>query len=157
MALAARVTLASVFAYAAVGKATDPRSSPMVRSGASAELLLVAGLLANSTADLAAAGALVVLVGGVARTLATLAQGRRTPCRCLGRWSRAQLGWREVARNCSLALLAGLVAARGSVESPGLAAWCTVVAITGAGLLCAVVIAHGRRRAALRLVDQMIS
>ena len=129
----------------------------MVRAGASAELLLVAGLLANGTAHLAAAGALVVLGGGLARTLATLARGRRTPCRCLGRWSRAQLGWREVARDCSLALLAGLVATGRSVESPDVAAWCAVAAIAGAGLLCVVAIGHRRRRAALRLVEQMVS
>ena len=155
--LGARVVLVAVFAFAAVAKLADTRSSALVRSGAVAEAVLAAALLSNGTAQRAAGGASVILVGGAGWALAKLARGRRVPCRCFGRWSPTELGWHEVARNGSLAVLAGVVVGRGSEAAPGIATWCVVGGVGGVLALGLMALGYGRRRAALRLVGRMVS
>ncbi len=151
ISLGFRVALAATFALAAVGKLSDRRSSERVRVASAGELALVVGLLVDRSAVPAAIVALAVLVAGLLRSLWGLARGEESPCRCFGRWSPSQLGWREAARNGFLAALAGLVVVHGpSVTS--LTARLGVGAAAFLLALGAVFVGLARRRSALRLV-----
>jgi uncharacterized membrane protein YphA (DoxX/SURF4 family) len=69
------------------------------------EIILGAVLVMQLAPTLAAATALLVLVGFTVLILRRLAEGRRPPCACFGAWSTKPLGRGHVVRNlCFIAL-----------------------------------------------------
>jgi uncharacterized membrane protein YphA (DoxX/SURF4 family)/peroxiredoxin len=115
--LAARLTLAAVFAVAAAAKLVDREATrnSMAEFGVPGRLvegttvalplveLSVAGLLvASSTASRAADAALALLLLFAAAVGLALARGLRPDCGCFGARSQA-IGWRTLARNLVLA------------------------------------------------------
>jgi uncharacterized membrane protein YphA (DoxX/SURF4 family) len=72
------------------------------------ELVLGAVLVMQLAPTLAAAAALVVLVGFTALLLRRLAEGRHPPCACFGAWSSKPLGRGHVVRNLGFIALAAV-------------------------------------------------
>jgi len=126
--LIARLVLASVFAVAGLTKLSDragtrqvlidfgvsPKLAPSVAVALPiAELVLAAGLLLTELAWAASLGVLVLLAGFSVAIAVNLAHGRRPDCRCFGRIAAAPIGWRTLARNVVLGLVALFVLSRG--------------------------------------------
>jgi peroxiredoxin/uncharacterized membrane protein HdeD (DUF308 family) len=131
--LVARLVLGAVFLVAGVAKLVDRAGSRQAATdfGAPAFLagplsifvpfaeLAVAGLLVpKASAWWGAAGALALLLVFVAAIGANLARGRQPDCHCFGQLHSAPAGWRTLARNGALAVLAGFVVAAGRSD-PG--------------------------------------
>jgi hypothetical protein len=139
----ARLVLAGVFVVSAVAKLADRGGvrraivafgAPERAAGAigwlaiCAELVVAVALFSGRGRAAGAIGALA-LVGVFSAVLATaLARGRTAECRCFGRLSARELGWRSLTRNLLLAALAGYVAVDAAL--PGFAA----IAVVAAGL-----------------------
>lgn len=129
VALAARLVLAGVFVLAAAGKLRDRDGTrdTLEAFGVPASLavpgaaalpgveLIVAGLLVfDATAVAGALGALVLLGAFTAAITFNLAQGRRPDCNCFGQLHSRPVGSGTLARNATLAILAGLVLVAGN-------------------------------------------
>jgi uncharacterized membrane protein YphA (DoxX/SURF4 family)/thiol-disulfide isomerase/thioredoxin len=127
LAATARLILAAVFAVAGTGKLLDragtqqavtsfgvpSRLAPAVaRVLPLGELGVAVGLLPALSAREAALAALGLLGIFELAILASLARGRRPPCRCFGQLQSTPVGWSTVARNAGLAVLAAVVLAR---------------------------------------------
>jgi peroxiredoxin len=123
--LVARLILALIFAVSGAAKLADlagsrraaadfglPRAlaAPVGTLLPFAELALAAALLPTATARWAALGALGLLAAFTVAIGLALARGRRPECRCFGRIAAEPIGWRTLARNGVLLLLAGLAA-----------------------------------------------
>ena len=70
------------------------------------EIVLGAILAMQLAPMVAAAAALVLLVGFTALIVRRLSQGRHPPCACFGSWSAKPLGAGHVARNAGFIVLA---------------------------------------------------
>ena len=132
--LAARLTLAVVFATAGLAKLVDRSGSrraladfgvprPLTAPGAVvlpvAELAVAAGLLARFSARVGATVALVLLAAFSVAIAAQLATGRAPDCHCFGRLRSTRLGPVALLRNAVLAVLAFLVAGWEPGPAPG--------------------------------------
>ncbi|MCA1645961.1 MAG: hypothetical protein LC797_11025 [Chloroflexi bacterium] len=126
--LGARLVLVAVFTTAAVGKLLDLPGSrrALVDFGVSesiagvggtalplVELATAVGLLVRPSARVAAAVALVLLVGFVAGIGRALARGEAPDCHCFGTIHSAPAGRGQIGRNVVLAALAGFVLGAG--------------------------------------------
>jgi len=138
--LLARLLLAAVFAVAGVAKLADRAGSrqaiinfglpavlatPLGLLLPLAEVAVAVALVPASTAWWAAVGALTLLlvfVGGIA---ANLARGREPECHCFGQLHSAPAGWKTLARNGALTLVAGFIVWQGygSSAGPGALSW----------------------------------
>src|SRR4051794_34593596 len=122
--LAARLVLACVFAVAGATKLRDRLgtrftledfglSAGLAGPGAAllpvAELSVAGLLLFDATAVAGALGALLLLGAFMAGITYNLAQGRRPDCNCFGQLQSKPIGPATLARNATLAILAGLV------------------------------------------------
>jgi peroxiredoxin len=79
-----------------------------------AELIVAGLLLFDATAVAGALGALVLLGAFTAAITFNLAQGRRPDCNCFGQLHSRPVGPGTLARNATLAILAGLVLVAGN-------------------------------------------
>ncbi|GAC1445856.1 MAG: hypothetical protein NVSMB52_08700 [Chloroflexota bacterium] len=119
--LLARVVLFGTFSLSGATKLADRQGSRQAMIGfgvptslASAfgillpivELAVAVALLANPTAWLGALGALVLLVGFAGGIVYNLARGRTPDCHCFGQLHSEPIGWRTLARNGVLAVVA---------------------------------------------------
>ena len=126
--LLARLLLASVFMVAGVAKLADREGSrraladfgvpttlatPLGMLLPLAELAVAAALIPASTAWWGAAGALVLLLLFVVGISANLARGRKAECHCFGQLHSEPAGWKTLARNGVLAVVAGFVVWQG--------------------------------------------
>jgi thiol-disulfide isomerase/thioredoxin/uncharacterized membrane protein YphA (DoxX/SURF4 family) len=136
VALAARLLLAGVFAVAGAAKLRDRPGTrftledfglPVRLAGAGALLLPVAELsvaallLFDSTALAGAIGALVLLGAFMVGITVNLARGRRPDCNCFGQLQSKPIGPGTLARNATLAILAGVVLAAGRTDAGAIA------------------------------------
>jgi peroxiredoxin len=132
VALAARLVLAGVFALAGAAKLRDRTGTrhtledfgvPLALTGPGAILLplaelSVAGLLVfDPTAVAGAIGALVLLGAFMVGITVNLAQGRRPDCNCFGQIQSKPIGPGTLARNATLAIVAGFVLATGRTDA----------------------------------------
>jgi peroxiredoxin len=132
LALAATLVLAGVFAIAGAAKLRDREGTRLTLEdfGLPAGLALpgamllplaelsVAGLLVfDPTAIAGALGALVLLGAFMVGITINLAQGRRPDCNCFGQLQSKPIGPGTLARNATLAILAGLVLAAGRTDA----------------------------------------
>ncbi|HEU5086780.1 MAG TPA: MauE/DoxX family redox-associated membrane protein [Roseiflexaceae bacterium] len=116
--------LAGVFALAAISKGRDRSAAqaalqafglpePFVTAGYAVllggECIVVLALVIPGARLAGAWAALAALTLFTLAMLMQLARGRRPVCACFGTLSQAQVGWKSVARNLALALLASLV------------------------------------------------
>jgi hypothetical protein len=156
--LLARVVLAGVFAVAALAKWHDrvgarqsmvafgvPESvsAPLTWSLIAFELVASAALLVAQSATVGAMVSLVMLAGFAAAIIVNLARGRRSECHCFGRLSNAPVGWTTVARDATLATVAGYIIADG--HSPLLFAGIIVIT-AGSWVLLGPVRSRGQRQ-----------
>jgi methylamine dehydrogenase accessory protein MauD len=126
--LLARLLLASVFMLAGAAKLADREGSrrALVDFGVPAslatplgvllplaELAVAAALIPAATAWWGAAGALLLLLLFVAAIAANLARGRKAECHCFGQLHSEPAGWKTLARNGVLAVVAGFVVWQG--------------------------------------------
>jgi uncharacterized membrane protein YphA (DoxX/SURF4 family) len=124
--LIARLALAAVFAIAAVAKLRDQEGTrqavaefgvPAHLASAVAvllplaELAIAVALMVQSTAAAGGLAALAMLLGFAVAIAWNLAQGRAPDCHCFGQLHSSQASLRTVARNLTLATVAGFVAA----------------------------------------------
>jgi peroxiredoxin/uncharacterized membrane protein YphA (DoxX/SURF4 family) len=155
--LIARVLLALVFATAGVAKLADRQGSrqaivdfgvpaalaaPLGLLLPLAELAVAASLLPASTAWWGAVGALALLsVFGVGISI-NLARGRKPDCHCFGQLHSAPAGWKTLARNGVLAVVAGFVLWEGyDGAGPSALSWLVVLSTAQLlGLLGGVVV-----------------
>jgi peroxiredoxin len=122
--LIARGLLALVFAVAGTAKLADREGSrqaivdfgvpsalatPLGLLLPLAELAVAAALLPASTAWWGALGALALLSAFVVGISVNLARGRKPDCHCFGQLHSAPAGWKTLARNGVLAIVAGFV------------------------------------------------
>jgi hypothetical protein len=148
----ARIGLAAIFGFAAVGKLADSDatrrtlgefglSERLARVAAlalpAAELAAVGLLIPNATARAGALLALVLLAAFVAGIVRSLLRGEQPDCNCFGGVHSAPVGPLTLARNLALAGVAGLVVIAGPGESLGALDSAVVLAVGGAlaGLL----------------------
>src|SRR5215217_821858 len=135
--LVARLLLALVFAVAGVAKLADREGSrraivdfgvpsalaaPLGLLLPLAELAVAASLLAASTAWWGALGALALLSVFVVGISINLAHGHTPDCHCFGQLHSAPAGWKTLARNGVLAVVAGFILWEGYDGGPGLSA-----------------------------------
>jgi thiol-disulfide isomerase/thioredoxin len=126
--LVARLLLAGIFLVAGVAKLADRAGSRQalidfgLPTGLAtpfgillplAELAVAAALIPTSTAWWGALGALALLLLFVAGISINLARGRKPDCRCFGQLHSAPAGWRTLARNGALAVIASFVVWQG--------------------------------------------
>ncbi len=126
--LIARLLLALVFAVAGASKLADRAGSrravadfglpawlaaPLAVLLPLAELAVAAALIPASTAWWGTVGALALLLLSIVGISANLARGKQPECHCFGQLHSAPAGWRTLARNGSLAAVAGFVVWRG--------------------------------------------
>ena len=126
--LLARLLLAAVFMVAGAAKLADREGSgraladfgvptslatPLGVLLPLAELAVAAALIPAATAWWGAAGALVLLLLFVAAIAANLARGRKAECHCFGQLHSEPAGWKTLARNGVLAVVAGFVVWQG--------------------------------------------
>jgi thiol-disulfide isomerase/thioredoxin len=132
VALAARLVLAGVFAVAATAKLRDRTGTRftledfgvpagLIGPGALllpiAELTVAGLLLFDATAVAGAIGALLLLGAFMVGITVNLAQGRRPDCNCFGQLQSKPIGPATLARNATLAIVAGLVLAAGRTDA----------------------------------------
>ena len=126
--LIARLVLALVFVVAGAAKLADPKGSrqAIVDFGVPAtlatpfglllplaELAVAVALIPASTAWWGAVGALVLLTVFVVGIGNSLARGRKPNCHCFGQLHSAPAGGKTLARNATLAAVAGFVVWQG--------------------------------------------
>lgn len=136
VALALRIVLAAVFLTAGVGKLLDLGGSrksmrdfgvPERLAGAAglllpiAEIVVALGLIARPSAQIAAAGALVLLLLFIAGIANALRQGIAPDCNCFGQIHSAPAGRETLVRNSILAALALVALAAG--PGPAVDTW----------------------------------
>src|SRR5215216_3166895 len=122
--LIARLVLAALFSLAGVAKLSDLKGSrqaiiafgvpsaiaaPLGLLLPLAELTVAATLLPSSTAWWGALGALALLSLFLVGITYNLARGRKPDCHCFGQLHSAPAGWKTLARNGALAVVAGFV------------------------------------------------
>jgi peroxiredoxin len=122
--LVARLLLVFVFAAAGTAKLADREGSrqaivdfgvpsalaaPLGLLLPLAELAVAATLLPASTAWWGALGALALLALFMVGITYNLAHGRKPDCHCFGQLHSAPAGWKTLARNGALAVVAGFV------------------------------------------------
>jgi methylamine dehydrogenase accessory protein MauD len=90
-----------------------PLASPLAVLLPLAELAVATALIPAATAWWGAAGALVLLLLFVAAIAANLARGRKAECHCFGQLHSEPAGWKTLARNGVLAVVAGFVVWQG--------------------------------------------
>jgi methylamine dehydrogenase accessory protein MauD len=132
--LAVRVVLAAVFLVAGLAKLADrpgarqalidfglpvPLATPLGIFLPVAELVVAAALIPPATAWWGGLGALALLLLFLVGIGLSLARGRRPDCHCFGQLHSEPIGWRTLARNGVLAMVATFVVWRGA-EQPGL-------------------------------------
>lgn len=126
--LAIQVFLASVLAVAAVGKLADLDGSrraltafgapPRVASVGGAalpliELVIASLLVLHPYARWGGVAALLLLLAFAGAITRAMSRGEAPDCNCFGALHSAPAGWRALARNVFLAVLAAVVAVRG--------------------------------------------
>ena len=139
--LIARLVLGGVFVLAGVAKLSDLKGSrqaiidfgvpPAIAAPLGlllpvAELSVAATLLPASTAWWGALGALALLAVFVVGITYNLARGRKPDCHCFGQLHSAPAGWKTLARNGVLAVVAGFVlwaGYEGGDAGPGALSW----------------------------------
>jgi uncharacterized membrane protein YphA (DoxX/SURF4 family) len=144
----ARLVLAGVFTLAGVAKLADPNGSRQAIIGFGvpsaiaaplglllpvAELSVAAALLPASTAWWGALGALVLLSVFVVGISINLARGRKPDCHCFGQLHSAPAGWKTLARNGALAVVAGFIlwkGYQGGGVGPSALAWLGALSAT---------------------------
>src|SRR5215210_1298589 len=122
--LIARLVLGSLFTLAGVAKLSDLKgsrkaiidfglptglASPLALLLPLAELGVAAALIPASSAWWGAMGALGLLLLFVVGISINLARGRRPDCHCFGQLHSAPAGWKTLARNGVLVVVAGFV------------------------------------------------
>jgi methylamine dehydrogenase accessory protein MauD len=143
------LVLAGVFAVAGVAKLLDGDGSRhaarafgvpdalagVVGSGIPlVEVAIAALLLPAATRWWAAIGGLALLLAFCAAIGAAMARGEAPDCHCFGQLHSAPAGWRTLARNGVLALIAAFVVVAGRDDAgPGAFAW--VSRLDGTGLV----------------------
>jgi thiol-disulfide isomerase/thioredoxin/uncharacterized membrane protein YphA (DoxX/SURF4 family) len=147
--LIARLLLAVVFVVAGVAKLADRAGSrqaiidfglptalatPLGILLPLAELAVAAALISTATAWWGAIGALALLLLFGAGISVNLARGRKPGCHCFGQLHSAPAGWRTLARNGVLVLIASFVVWQGK-EGVGPSAVGWLGAISTAQLL----------------------
>jgi peroxiredoxin len=152
--LIARLVLSAVFALAGVAKLADLEGSrrAIIDFGVPsaiaaslglvlplAELSVAATLLPASTAWLGALGALALLSVFVVGISINLARGRKPECHCFGQIHSSPAGWKTLARNGVLAVVAGFVLWAGYEGGAGPSALSWVGALSTAQLLALLV------------------
>jgi peroxiredoxin/uncharacterized membrane protein YphA (DoxX/SURF4 family) len=148
--LIARLLLALVFAVAGVAKLADrpgsrqaivafglpgPLAAPLATLLPLSELLVAAALIPTSTAWWGALGALGLLLFFVVGIGANLARGKRPVCHCFGQLHSAPAGWKTLARNGVLAVLATFLVWGGWEGDVGPSAFAWIGALSTAQLL----------------------
>jgi peroxiredoxin len=148
--LIARFVLGAVFTLAGVAKLSDLKGSrrAIINFGVPsaiaaplglvlplAELTVAATLLPASTAWWGALGALALLSVFVVGISINLARGRKPECHCFGQLHSAPAGWKTLARNGTLAAVAGFVLWAGYEGGAGPSAVAWVGALSTAQLL----------------------
>jgi methylamine dehydrogenase accessory protein MauD len=128
--LLARLLLASVFALAGIAKLADREGSrqAIIDFGLPAalatplgillpltELAVALALVPASSAWWAAVGALTLLLLFMVGIGVNLARGRKPECHCFGQLHSSPAGWKTLARNGALALVASSIIWQGSV------------------------------------------
>jgi peroxiredoxin len=137
--LIVRLILAGILSAAGAAKLADPSGSKKavidfgVPSAVApqvavllplAELSAAVLLLPAATAWWGAIGSLVLLLAFVAAIAANLMQGRKPDCHCFGQLHSEPVGWKTLARNSVLALLAAFVVWQGSGRAgPSAVTW----------------------------------
>jgi uncharacterized membrane protein YphA (DoxX/SURF4 family) len=126
--LLARLLLASVFAVAGLAKLADrdgsrraiidfglpaALASPLGLLLPLAEIVVAVALVPAWSAWWAAVGALMLLMLFVLGISINLARGRKPECHCFGQLHSTPAGWKTLARNGTLALMAGFVVWQG--------------------------------------------
>lgn len=136
----ARLVLAAVFVFSAVAKLRDrpgsrravtdfgvpARAAGVVAAGLPVVELACAALLvsADPAATLGALASLILLASFTVMIVVNILRGNLVDCHCFGQVGGGSVGWPTVARNCALAVLAGL----GLVGSGSLGSVPTVIA-----------------------------
>src|SRR5215211_1995154 len=148
--LVARLLLVFVFAAAGTAKLADREGSrqaivdfgvpsalaaPLGLLLPLAELAVAATLLPASTAWWGALGALALLSVFVVGISINLTRGRKPDCHCFGQLHSAPAGWKTLARNGVLAVVAGFVLWEGYEGGAGPSAIAWLGALTTAQLL----------------------
>src|ERR687890_561943 len=148
--LIARLVLGAVFTLAGVAKLADLKGSRQAiidfgvpsAIGASlglllplAELAVAATLLPASTAWWGALGALGLLSVFVVGISINLARGRKPDCHCFGQLHSAPAGWKTLARNGVLVVVAGFVLWEGYYGGAGPSAFAWLGGLSTAQLL----------------------
>jgi methylamine dehydrogenase accessory protein MauD len=137
--LLARLVLSAVFLVSGVAKLIDRPGTrkavqdfglPVALAAPSAillpvaELAVAAALLVRASAWYGALGALLLLLLFITGIGVTMARGRAPDCRCFGQLHSEPVGWRTLARNGILAVLAGFVAWQGRTDAgPSATGW----------------------------------
>ena len=147
--LIARLLLALVFVVAGVAKLADRAGSrqaiidfglparlapPLGILLPLAELAVAATLIPTTTAWWGAIGALALLLLFGAGISVNLARGRKPDCRCFGQLHSAPAGWKTLARNGALAVIASFIVWQGK-EGAGPSAVSWLGAVSTAQLL----------------------
>jgi thiol-disulfide isomerase/thioredoxin len=170
--LVARLLLAVVFAIAALSKLADLEGSRrtiaafgvpdgLAAAGGTllpfAELATAIALIPQPTARWGAVAALGLLAVFIAGITNALTHGRSPDCNCFGQVSSSRVSWRTLVRNGALAVVAGLVAWKGSGSSVagwtsdhGAAELVASIAVITIGLLVALASRYVRLSRALR-------
>jgi thiol-disulfide isomerase/thioredoxin/uncharacterized membrane protein YphA (DoxX/SURF4 family) len=146
--LVARLLLAAVFAFAAIGKlldhggsrqavadfgVPDPLVGPVAAVLPVAELAVAVALLVPATARWGAVGALLLLGAFVAAIARSMIRGEAPDCHCFGALHSEPAGWRTLARNALLAGVAVFVVIGGwNGAGPSAIAWIGRLDATGA-------------------------
>src|SRR5215216_5033725 len=148
--LIARLVLAALFSLAGVAKLSDLKGSrraiidfgvpsaiaaPLGLLLPLAELAIAATLLPASTAWWGAMGALALLSVFVVGITYNLARGRKPDCHCFGQLHSAPAGWKTLARNGVLAVVAAFVLWAGYDGGAGPSALSWLGAVSTAQLL----------------------
>jgi peroxiredoxin len=148
--LVARLLLALVFATAGMAKLADREGSrraivdfgvpsalaaPLGLLLPLAELAIAATLLPTSTAWWGALGALALLSVFIVGISINLVRGRKPDCHCFGQLHSAPAGWKTLARNGVLAVVAGFVLWEGYDGGAGPSALSWLEAVSTAQLV----------------------
>jgi peroxiredoxin len=129
--LVARLLLAAVFLLAGIAKLSDPQGTirglhdfglPWRLAQALSlvlslgEIVVAVALVPLASAWYGACGALGLLLIFVVAIGINLARGRKPDCHCSGQLHSAPVGWRTLARNGVLGVLAGWLVLRGPLQ-----------------------------------------
>jgi uncharacterized membrane protein YphA (DoxX/SURF4 family) len=121
VALLASIALGAAFVVAGASKLAAGPAWPSQARGLGApawtipivpwlELALGALLVVRLVPVVAAGAAAALLVAFTVLIGVRLREGVRPPCACFGAWSAEPIGWKHVARNLALLVLAALAA-----------------------------------------------